>query len=183
MDEIWKPIPNFDGLYEVSNLGNVRSLDKFVNHINGNKALRKGRLLKQDLSNAGYLRVTLSNNRKLFSFSVHRLVAIAFLDTKNLPQVNHKDCIKTNNTLENLEWVTREQNMQHAVKNNRLPKHMTNKFNMFAKNNPNKARKMNNEKAELIRAMSREGIAYRRIAEKLDISLGTVWKIVTNKSW
>ena len=105
--EIWKTIPNTFNLLEVSNYGRVRSLMR-----------GKPYVLKTQINRKGYhkIRVTIKRMRK--SYSVHRLVAQAFLDNpENLPQVNHKDGNKNNNNVENLEWISNKDNAHHAIEN------------------------------------------------------------------
>lgn len=114
MEEIWKDIEGYEGLYQVSNLGNVRSLDNIVN-CNGGKRLRKGGLLKPIIDYDGYNRVTLYGNRKKKNYFVHRLVAQAFIpNPDNLPCINHKDEVKTNNHYFNLEWCTVQYNNEYS---------------------------------------------------------------------
>lgn len=118
--EIWKEIKEFDGNYSVSTKGRVRS--------NG---LLKGknskvRILKTELSKKGYLRVGLTKDGKQKKYLVHRLVAIAFLDNpNNLPEVNHRNEIKTDNRVENLEWMSRRDNMNYG---DRTKKAVTTRF-------------------------------------------------------
>ena len=115
--ENWKPVKGYEGIYEVSDLGNVRSLDKEINHnfYKGVKFVRKGKILIPFISDRGYLRVTLIKDGKRKKVFVHRLVAEAFIesDTDGL-QVNHIDGNKSNNTVGNLEWCTGRENMHHA---------------------------------------------------------------------
>ena len=123
MKEIWKDIPNFEGLYQVSNLGNIKGLDRYVNSAikNNNRVKRKGKLLKQ-YNKRGYFQVSLSKNHKRYYFNVHRLVAIAFLpNPDNLPQVNHKDENPLNNILSNLEWCTAKYNCNYGTRNSKIP--------------------------------------------------------------
>lgn len=112
---ILKDIIGYEGLYMIDNLGNVISLPKFQ----GNRFHNKYKVLKPKLNKAGYYEVSLSKNGVLKSFLLHRLIAIHFLDNKdNLPQVNHKNGVKTDNRLDNLEWVTISENTKHAFDNN-----------------------------------------------------------------
>lgn len=122
MKEIWKDIPNFEGIYQVSNLGNVKVLDRYVNSAikNNNKVKRKGKLLKQ-YNKRGYFQVSLSKNHKRYYFGVHRLVAIAFLpNPNNLTQINHKDENPLNNNLSNLEWCTAKYNCNYGLRNSKI---------------------------------------------------------------
>lgn len=115
-NSIWKPVDGYEGLYEVSNKGQVRSVER-VNH-NGHKY--KGQILRCRAIN-DYLAVTLSKNGIEKQFTVHRLVATAFCGTPN-EEVNHKDGNKRNNCADNLEWVTRLENIRHAHETGLVPK-------------------------------------------------------------
>jgi len=119
MNESWKSVVGYEGVYDVSNLGNVRSLNR---HTSAGHLL-KGKTLKQCLNKkTGYYYVDLNYNGRKNSI-VHRLVAIAFLGVRDSSiDVNHMDGIKTNNNIENLEWVSRTENMIHAVQTGLYPK-------------------------------------------------------------
>jgi hypothetical protein len=124
MQEIWKDVEGYEGFYQVSNFGNVKSLDVFVLKKNFKNepvyVLRKGRILKQGVRCGGYLGVGLSKYGKTTSFSVHRIVAKAFIDNpNNLPQINHKDEDKTNNRVDNLEWCDSKYNNNYGTHNER----------------------------------------------------------------
>ena len=105
--EIWKDVVGFEGLYQISSLGNIRSLN-----YSRTKTVKN---IKPTLTH-GYLRVVLRKDKKSFTRAVHRLVAEAFIDNfDNLPEVNHKDECKTNNCLDNLEWCTRKYNLSYGT--------------------------------------------------------------------
>ena len=104
MEEIWKNIKGYNGLYQISNLGNIYSL--YTNKI-----------LKPFINEKGYLRIDLKGNGKRKIFKVHRLVAEHFINNpNNYKEVNHINGVKTDNRVENLEWCTRSHNMKEAVR-------------------------------------------------------------------
>lgn len=114
--EIWKDIEGYEGLYQVSNLGRVRSLDRYTKGKNNSKIFKKGKLLKISQNQHGYNIVQLWNKQKCFQTGVHRLVAQAFIpNPNNLPQVNHKDENKINNCVDNLEWCSAEYNTNYGT--------------------------------------------------------------------
>ena len=116
MKEVWKDIAEFEGLYQVSNLGNIKSL-RFGCH--NSKRGKSTKLLKATKTNVGYYKVQLYNNGYSKIMYVHRLVAEAFVpNTYNKPQVNHIDGNKSNNIFTNLEWVSPSENQLHAIKAN-----------------------------------------------------------------
>lgn len=129
--EVWKDIKGFEGLYQVSNLGNIKHLPYSQPYIGrwGNLVIRKKKelMLKpapMKRSN-GYLGVTLYKNGKRCTRSVHRLVAEAFVpNPNNLPQVNHKDENKLNNESVNLEWCTSQYNINYGTANHRRSRTM-----------------------------------------------------------
>lgn len=116
--EIWKDIPEYEGLYQINNLGNVKSLYNY----------RKGNILKPRLKR-GYYQIGLRKNNKRKWYAIHRLVAQTFIpNPNNLPQINHKDEDKLNNKVDNLEWCTASYNnsygtrLQRVAQNNKLKK-------------------------------------------------------------
>lgn len=103
--EIYKDIPNYESLYQVSNLGNIKNITT-------------GKILKTFLNKYGYLQVTLCKNNKTKLFRVHRLVASSFIDNpSNKTQVNHINGDKKDNRVDNLEWCTGSENIRHSYKN------------------------------------------------------------------
>ncbi len=116
MVEIWKDIKGYEGLYQVSNLGRVRSLDHIYITKCGKRMLVKGQMKKPSSDNDGYMFVLLRRNGKQKRCAIHRLVAKAFITNQyNKPEVNHIDAVKSNNRVDNLEWVTGKENIQHAM--------------------------------------------------------------------
>ena len=121
MEEIWKDIEGYEGTYQVSNLGRVRSLDRVVSRVmptgkvfNSHKV--PGRMLKNNMSNIGYYVVNLHKDGKGHTMQVHRLVAQAFIpNPKNLPEVNHKDEDKLDNRVDNLEWCDSAYNTNYGT--------------------------------------------------------------------
>ena len=106
MNEIWKDIPEYEGYYQISNTGSIRSLDRVVEK-GGRLHHIKGHQLRQSKTHCGYYIIGLSKEDKRTYHSVHRLVADLFIpNPNNYPCVNHKDENKANNTVENLEWCT-----------------------------------------------------------------------------
>jgi len=163
MSEIlWKDVEGYEGYYRISNDGRLFSI-------------RADRELKGDTDEEGYRLVTLSLNGSIKKFRMHRLVASAFLsNSENLPIVNHKDGVKGNNHVDNLEWCTNSENMIHAYElglaNPRLGE-------------DNIHSKLDNSSAEEIKQDILSGMRYVDIAEKHNISPATVSTINTGKRW
>ena len=127
MEEIWKDIEGYEGIYQVSNLGRVRSLDRYYEKPhprNGvpTRYLKRGQIIISHPSRNGYMGVVLKVNRVQKNFMVHRLVAKAFVPGYfEGADVNHKDCDRTNNRADNLEWVTRRENLMYHTPDNETP--------------------------------------------------------------
>ena len=112
-DEVWKPYPEF-GWVQGSNLGKIRTVDRYVTYKDGKKRFVKGHALPQYRDNRGYLSVKFSVNGKTVNLSSHRVIASCFSPNPLcLPEVNHMDCDPSNNHFDNLEWCTHEYNMAY----------------------------------------------------------------------
>jgi len=161
MCEIWKDVPNYEGLYQVSNLGKVKSLERDIVHM-GNISRIKEKVMKPFINRGGYYCVKLSKNQKYKSFKIHRLVALAFIpNPNNYECINHKDENKKNNVVSNLEWCTKRYNNEYGSKS--LWKRKVYKFdldgNLLAKyDSITEAAKQNNFSYSSINGCCRESI-------------------------
>lgn len=127
MEEIWKDIKGYEGLYQVSNLGRVRSFDRLVKRKDGRTFVHYGKILSPSSNGNGYQHLILTKDGKHKDVLVHRLVAEAFLpNPDNLPQVNHKDERPDNNCLDNLEWCAISYNCNYGRHKSNLSKSVTN---------------------------------------------------------
>lgn len=116
MEENWKDIVGYEGLYQVSNMGNIRSVERIVMFGNRERTVKPSNLRYFKKAN-GYLSVKIYKHCRQYTFYVHRLVAMAFCDGYfDTADVNHKDGNKSNNVYTNLEWCTRSENQLHSVR-------------------------------------------------------------------
>lgn len=135
--ELWKPIEGYEGLYEVSNLGRIKALDR--THIQrGNRGciyshIYKGRIMKPICEKeSGYRSISLYKNGKMTKYNIHRIVAKAFIpNPNNLPQINHKDENKTNNRADNLEWCSTLYNLTFGSRLSRIAEKRAKKVAML----------------------------------------------------
>lgn len=180
--EVWKDVVGYEGLYQVSNFGNIKSLDRIVKKPNGVSYLRKGKICTQSKSNLGYMTVGFTVNNKKVNKYVHRLVAEAFItNMNNYPQVNHIDCDKTNNRMYNLEWCTNSQNHIHASKNGLNKLHL----HRVAYSGEENGRSLLTKKQVL--EIKQKYIPYKYSAKKLskeyNVSESCITHILNNTSW
>lgn len=134
MEEVWKDIPRYEGMYQVSNLGRVKSLDRIG--LAGQKIY--GRVLKACYDKNGYCLVNLYKGGKCKTFRVHRLVAEQFIENpRNYPMINHRDEMKTNNCTDNLEWCDAKYNANYGTKIQRQSQKLKGKPNIYAQGSSN----------------------------------------------
>lgn len=167
--EIFKPIKGFETSHEVSNFGQVRSKDRIIQRINGKSLPLKARFIRSWVS-SGYEQVTINNRNH---FLVHRLVAEAFLvHTEKQIQVNHIDCNKLNNHINNLEWCTPSENKAHALKSGRY-----NKGSMC------KHAKLTEKDIPEIFKMRLSGLSCLQIGTTFGVDLALIARILNRKAW
>ena len=173
--EIWLPVKNHETGYLISNKGRLKSIEREVDY-GWKKAVRPSKILKTRVGIHGYEYSTLSINKKRKTKKIHRMVAEAFIpNTKNKPQVNHKDGIKTNNNVENLEWVTARENIVHCF--NKLGrKGKRGSSSHLAKLTPNEVRKIRKIKKET-------DLSNLEISKKFNCSYSQIQRIVTWTNW
>lgn len=172
--EIWKNVEGYEDLYQVSDKGNVKSLDRYRNYKNTKRFL-KGRLLKFGICK-DYFILTLSKNKSKKNYRVHRLVAQAFIpNPENKPYVNHKDGNKTNNHVDNLEWVTAKENTFHM-------------YNILKVPYPNKGKSWENhnfsyEECINMIKLYKKGYSFRKISRLYNSNHKTISKIIRNEKY
>ncbi len=163
MKEIFKDVKGYEGLYKVSNLGRVGSMHK------RKRIPFTVRIMTLQLHPSGYYVVGLKRDGKRKTTKVHRLVAEAFIpNPDNKPQVNHKDAVKLNNTVENLEWVTPRENIRHAFRLGRMPSRMGEHGNKAV---------FTNEQVRNIRKMAK-AIMYKDIGAIYRVDPATISRLV-----
>lgn len=178
--EVWVNVIGYEKIYELSMSGKVIAKERYIDSkkfINGkhSKGFRKSKLLKSQLSYAGYVRVFLTKGGKKKAFTIHRLLALHFIpNPENKPCINHINGIKSDNRLENLEWVTNSENDLHAYRLE-LRKPMKGVSNGMAKLNDNKVRK--------IRGFLSKGLMHKDIAKKFNVAPVSITRIANNQLW
>lgn len=174
-DEIWKPVLGFEGLYEVSNLVRIRSIERTVYRRKGGAVTWPEKVLKQRLNPNGYWIVSLWLNGNQKIARVHRLYALAFLpNPEGKPDINHRDGVKSNNSPSNLEWCTKRENSLHAYSTGLLPKVPT----------------MRGERSPTAILTEQEALAIRRstkvarlLAAEFKVSIFTIYSIRQGRLW
>lgn len=187
--EIWKDVKGYEGYYQVSNYGNAKSIDRYVNHPSGGFRFCKGIILKQKPDKDGYLSVNLKKKQIGSTRKIHRLVCEMFLDNpKSKPEVNHINGIKFDNRLSNLEWCTKSENRQHAYDaglQNGLSRRGSK--NNFAKLSKDQVLKIREDYSGDARGLSKDKIetmiTQKDLAKKYNVSSSCISFILKNKSW
>jgi hypothetical protein len=173
--EKWANVNRFEGIYMVSNLGNVKSLARIIDY-GKIKALRPERILKHSVDSGGYKYCILSKGKVKKTIKIHRIVAEAFIPNPlNKPCVNHMDGKKQNNNLNNLEWCTHKENVVHAYKNN---------LNSGIKGEKSHLSKLKLADIKKIRSIyNKGGISQLNLGILFNISQTQVSRIVNNTNW
>lgn len=176
MTEIWKDIPEYEGYYKISNIGNIKAVTREIKNRWGRISVRQG-MLKAPVQNGdGYFTIYLCKNGLRKKFFIHRLVAIAFISNiENKPDVNHLNGIKTHNHVDNLEWVTKSENTKHAYR-------MSLKIPMRGELNGRV--KLTEEKVIEIKQRYNTGnVSYRILANEYNVDKALIARIIKGKSW
>ena len=165
MNELWHAIPGWEGRYEVSDQGNVRSLDRYVSHWRGGRRLLKGQALKPKVDRYGYHEVGLCKDGEKLSCKVHALVLQAFSGEAKGLQARHLNGNRLDNRLKNLVWGTALENSADRVRHGNQP------------------RKLTVEQVKEIKELCKQGMTQRIIALRFGVSKGLISKIHCGTEW
>lgn len=172
--EVWRDIPDYEGFYQASSLGRIRSVPRYVNGPRGKPILLKGRIMKPSAGPNGYLHFGASKHGKTTTTSVHRAVAMAFIDNEEgLPVINHKNGNKLDNYPWNLEWASTSENIDHALD--------TGLRNDFGERSFHAKLSINDVK-EILKLRA-DGASYSLLAAKFGVSRSNIRFIVAGRSW
>ena len=172
-EETFVPMKGYEGLYEVSNYGRVLSINKPITKGTG---VRKPKFLKQSKGSKGYIMVKLYKDGQKLGMSIHRIVAINFIpNPSGLNVINHIDCNKTNNRVENLEWCTQRHNMTHAIENGLIA---------YARGEKSrKSRLTESDVLEIRQLYANAKISQMALANLFLVGQSSIWSILTRKTW
>jgi len=165
-NEVWKDIPDYEGIYQASTLGRIRSLPRTGTYL---------RILKTRINKkTGYERITLLANRKKKDHCIHRLIMLAFVGESDL-DVNHKNGIKGDNRLENLEYSTKSENMKHSYK--------TGLSKAQVGENVNGSKLKEKQVFEIKKLIQKKKLTLTKIAEMFNVHVVTISDIKRNVTW
>lgn len=169
--EIWKDIEGYEGKYQISTFGRVKSMERKSRNRCGSY-VRKEKILKPINHRQGYLKVNINRNKRDF---IHRLVAKTFIPNPlNKEQVNHIDDNKSNNFINNLEWVTNGENVKKAYETGRIKK-------LCGELNPSATLTL--DKVKIIRSKFKSGLKMKNIANEFNVSYSAINRIINNETW
>lgn len=175
MEEIWEPIIGYEGLYEISTFGKVKSLSRQRIGKGGFLRYVPECILKQRSSPSGYFQVCLFKNSVRWYPLVHRLLGFAFLpNPNNLPQINHINGNKLDNSLYNLEWISQSENQKHAYRIGLQPY-------QYGSNRP--CSKLSENEVINIKKLINQGLRLKKIADLYKVNPVTISDIKNNKTW
>lgn len=168
--EIWKDIPDYEGSYQASTLGRIKSLPRSVNR-NGSLLPVRGCIKKGAPNHKGYLLVVLKNSKTGIGKAIHRWVALTFIPNPlNLPQVNHKDGDKLNNRVDNLEWCTASYNMKHA-------------YDTGLANKKGERQEQAKFTDDEVRGIKNSKESVNALAKRYNVTYQCIWQMKNNYSW
>jgi len=174
--EVWKYITEYEGLYQVSNIGRIKSLERYsANQWSEKARFREEKILSYQLTKDGYPSIKLSKNGNAIRHRIHRLVALCFLENPfGKEQVNHINGIKTDNRVENLEWATCSENMEHAYKSGlrTAPSGVDSPYSVFSK-----------QDVLDIRDSFKNGISQIELAKKYNVTMGCISGVCRKRTY
>lgn len=178
--EVFVDIPGYEGYYQVSNYGNVRSLDRVIKEKTGKTQTLKGRVLKQRTNPGGYRYIELGKNGTKVTFAIHHLVAQAFMPNPgNKRTVNHIDGNKLDNSLINLEWATYSENLEHAYKTGL--RRAVESSEVASKNYKRKLTEQQVREIKLL--IAAKSLTLKQIANQYNVGRSTIGSIKSDRSW
>lgn len=174
INEFWLPIRGYESLYEVSNWGRIKSLEKVILYSNGRRYLYEEKILKLNPSN-GYKTISLVKDKAKLTHMVHRLVAIAFKENPlNKPFVNHEDGDRSNNYYLNLNWSTNSENQLHSY-------NILGNKSVMGENNG--ASKLKKNDVLTIRELHLTGISQSQLGRLFSVCQESIRKIIYKETW
>lgn len=176
MNELWQDIPNFEGYYQASTFGRIRSVERDICDINGHWRHRKSVILKAKKNKYGYYCVLLCKENIHYHYNIHRLIALTFFKSELSPkqQINHIDGDKSNNSIHNLEIVSALENRHHAIR--------MGLWNQSGENS--KKAKISNSQAKEIRFLYHtHQLTCKELSDRFNLALSSIRRVVNFKSY